>query len=230
MNLGQLIDQIKYYFEDASDLSDAVIVRAINASRKAAETQFAFEMNKMVLQASVDARTGASWISLPALGTSSPVLPVRSLKRAYTIASDGIGLNEIKFDYRGLLKYNASAPMSSVVLGTSLDERVFIIGPTIYVYPFGTQGTLRSLAFDGYRWMDEYFSTDLAVEDWMLTHHYMYLFWQSVWDLNYKKKEWVPRQEGNLQVSKDQADGEFRKMIIWDSSIRSYQTSLNELM
>ena len=72
--------------------------------------------------------------------------------------------------------------------------------------------------------------TDLSVSDWMLIHFSQYLFWQSAWDLNFKKKEWVPRQEGNIQLSKDNADLEFRRMLTWDASMRSGQTSLNELM
>lgn len=230
MNLGELVNQIKYYFEDATDLTDTVIVRAINAARKAAETQYAFEMNKKVLQASVDARTGATWTLLPTLGTSSPTFPVRSMKRFYLVSDDGLGFTEIKFDYRGLLKYNNQDPFQSVVLGMETDQRLFMIGPTLYFYPFGDAGTVRSVAIDGYVWMPDYDPLQLATTDWILDHHYMYLFWQSAWDINYKKKEWVPRQEGNLQLSKDSADTEYRKMLAWDASIRSYQTSLNELM
>jgi hypothetical protein len=230
MNVGQLMEQVLYYFESASDLTEAVIVRAINAARRAAEIQFAFEMNKKVLQASVDARLGVVWTSMAQLGTTSPLLPVRSLKRAYFVSDDGLGFTEVKFDYKGLLKFNAQDPMQSVTLGLSHDFRLYIVGDTLYIYPFGTQGTFRSLAFDAYVWMPDYLITDLGWTDWMLDNHAQYLFWQAAWDLNYKKKEWVPRQEGNLQLARDTAQGELQRMFVWDSSIRSYQTSLNELM
>ena len=64
MNLLELKDRIKYYFESPSDLTDTQIIFAVNSARKAAEQRYAFEMNKRVLQVSVDLRTGADWTAL----------------------------------------------------------------------------------------------------------------------------------------------------------------------
>lgn len=233
MNLGELIAQIKYYFEDANqcDLTNEVITRAINAARRAAETRFAFEMNKKVLQASVDARLGAVWTSMPEVNTTSPNYSVRSLKRAYALSNDGKGFTEIRINYKSLLKFGDNPVILSPTSQTQSERILYIQGPKMYFYPFGETGTVSPVAFDGYTWMDNYpISGGTDVTDWMLEGHYGYLFWKAIWDLNYKKKEWVPRQEGNLQLSLDNAEAEFRSMVSWDASIRSYQTSLNELM
>lgn len=234
MNLGELRAQIKYYFEDANqcDLTNAVITRAVNAARRAAETQFAFEMNKKVLQASVDARVGADWTSLPEINTPGPFYSVRSFKRAYTVSDDGLNFAEIRINYKSLLKFTPTYPV--IIQPNSMvvhDRILYVMGPKIYFYPFGQSGTMTDVALDGYIWMENYpVEGGSVVTDWMLEGHYGYLFWKAIWDLNFKRKEWVPRQEGNLQLSLDNAASEFRNMVAWDAQIRSYQTSLNELL
>lgn len=232
MNLGELRAQVRYYFEDdACDLTNAVITRAINAARRAAETQFAFEYNKKVLQASVDARTGATWTLLPEVNTIDPLFGVRNFKRAYLMSDDGLGFTEVRVNYKSLLKFGSNPVVLTSNSQEWIERILYVMGPKLYFYPFGEIGTASNVALDAYVWMDEY--TDASTSettDWMLEGHHQYLFWKSVWDLNYKKKEWVPRQEGNLQLSLDNAAGEFRNMIAWDAQVRSYQTSLNELL
>lgn len=233
MNLGELITQIKYYFEDRDqcDLTNAVITRAINAARRAAETQFAFEMNKKVLQASVDARQGATWTTLPEVNTTAPEYSVRNLKRAYLMSDDGLGFTDVKIDYKNLLKFGTDPVILTPASQMVCDRRLYIQGPKIYFYPFGEAGTTTNVAFDAYVWMDQYpVEGGATVTDWMLEGHFGYLFWKAVWDLNFKKKEWVPRQEGNIQLSMENADREWRNMVTWDGQVRSFQTSLNELM
>jgi hypothetical protein len=230
MDLIELRDQILYYFESAVDLTDAVVVRAINSARKAAETQYAFEMNKRVLQASVDLRTGAAWSPLPVSGTVTPVYKVRSIKRAYLLSTDG-GMTQIPFAYREHLVFD---PTLSGVYGSGSAavplQKVYFVGDKIYFWPYGLAGTLQNVVLDAYIWMPDYKPSDMQVSDWMMDQGAEYLFWKTVWDLNFKKKEFVPRQEGNLQISLDNANMALQRLITWDGSLKGSMTSLNELL
>jgi hypothetical protein len=235
MNLIELVQQITYYFEDSTDLTDTVVIRAINSARKAAETQYAFELNKKVLQASVDLRTGAPWTSLAAMGTTTPLYDVRSIKRAYLASDDNLGMTEIMFAYRDFLTFNDQDPNWGIMPMTpssiASNQKIYLVGDTVYFYPFGTQGSSRNVFFDAYVWMNDYpYEGPPMVNDWMLKHGHEYLFWKTVWDLNYKKKEFVPRQEGNLQVSLDNAAAALQRLIFWDSRLKAGMTSLNELL
>ena len=231
MNLLELKDRIKYYFESPSDLTDTQIIFAVNSARKAAEQRYAFEMNKRVLQVSVDLRTGADWTALKVLNTTKPAYRVRNIKRAYIMSADGLGFTPIDFAYKNLLEF--PHPDTTVLVGsepiaaTADIRKLYIVGPTVYFYPFGEAGVVSNVAFDAYIWQPDY-KVDFETEDWMLMHGHEYLFWKTLWELNFKKKEWVPRQEGNLQLSADNAEMAFRNMVVWDGTLKGGMTSLNE--
>jgi hypothetical protein len=214
MNIGTLRERLVFYIDkeqlgpDLSSSAVDVILQAINNARLQAEQLHAFEMNKCVIEFPA-VTTTTDWTTSVLRGTNTNV-SVRNIKKLWR-TSETAGLLEIPFVYRNLAQLKSELNFEDTLKATFVGNTLHLIGP-------GSEEPVNLVA-DAYRWMDDYtLSTDT---DWMVKRGHNYLFWASMYELNYYAKEFVPRQEGNLSISDDYVQGQLGKLIALDNHIKN---------
>jgi len=79
------------------------------------------------------------------------------------------------------------------------------------------QTTPKTITLDIQEWMDTYRGKADSYTDWMLTQGSDYLFWQSINELNFLTKNFIPRQEGNMAPPERQAAEALLKLHDYDA-------------
>jgi len=177
-----------------------VVLDAINEARLKAEQSYAFEFNKRLLF--IPSVIGPrAWTKALEVFEPTQVRQVRSIKKLYLANEKNQIQEELPLEYRSLQIGHIG---SAAIVGE------FLILPENL--------SQANVVFDGYVWMDEYISYDQ--EDWMLQHGSNYLFWASLQILNFKVKEFVPRQEGNLTLTDEFIRKELASLIVWDTQLK----------
>jgi len=220
MTIAQLKSKLLYYLHKADADIDTdfmagendMLLDALNSARQAAEILYAFELNRVTVPISVDAVAGGNWFEV-VVGTEEDAVTynMNSLKRAWKVLDDG-SLKDVDFVLKSTLP---------TIPDSSTRELLYIEGTQIFQYPSNVSTVYQ---VEGYKWMADYSADE--DEDWMCKFGNDLLFWGALNDLNYRFKEFVPRQEGNLSLSQQRVDQEMQKLIVWDNRIRNSTVNL----
>lgn len=94
----------------------------------------------------------------------------------------------------------------------------------LYVYPrvsATTAGTSDiSVEMEVFAWLRNYVAADLAdtdPTDFFLEHGHQFMQWATICELNVLFREFVPRQEGNLDAPKKEMASAWNDLLLWDS-------------
>lgn len=180
---------------------------ALNQARTFALLQHDFEFTRELAELTVSSAAGESLENLKLFDTTTPIA-------AKTIVEIG----EVQAD-------NALTPIEWTTVAESIERqrfrvpnntaRVVLSGDRVRVFPWDYLH--HRLWFEIYAMPNEWEETDLQsdFEPWT-TKGQQFLLWQTVVQLNHLKKEFVFRQEGNLQPPEQLAAQGFEVFKQWD--------------
>lgn len=122
-------------------------------------------------------------------------------------------------------RYRSDADAVSIYGYSSVTQR----GGNLYIYPLSpTDSQTSTIYIEGYGWLPDYVDADLLTstpKDFLLQHGASYMQWETIIELNYFIKRFVPRQEGQLSAPERSRDVAWRNLLLWDSySVDSHVT------
>ena len=221
MNLGDITTKLATLFgKDSTDFIVAgqdLLVQSLESARKEAERRRKFQLNRKLMSVTIDLRGGGYWTELAEVGYPTSVFKVRNVKKAYYQNTDGSQGREIPF---------------SLMKPDIRDCRpcLYLIGNRLMYSPQPTNQVSLTFQIDAFVWMKPYTDPDVdgSYTDWMIENGFDYLYHAAAFDLNWRYKEFVPRQEGNLMLSTDLIESKFRSLLASDSETVSGLDSVLE--
>jgi hypothetical protein len=208
MNIGQIRQKIARYLQRAEAEFVAsgqdLIIEALETARINAERTYAWNAQKTQVQlvvqpsgADIPVATLKTIESAWILQNNEPYpLEVR-MQEDYSLRSQKI---ERTYEYR---RYPSDADMINPYRARSKRQLV-IHGNRLRIDPALTSNA--TILLDCQTWMSTYRGAANNYTDWMLTRGHDYLFWAAIIELNHLVKDFVPRQEGNLNPPQQNAD------------------------
>lgn len=223
---------------------------AINTARKYAEGHHDWEQNKVLARLQdFDEVAGGLWTGYSALGAQVTMPDIVEPTITY-IAQTLIEVGELNDDETGIipgvwLTYDELVQRERAYEGSERDPDVrypatdgptylhsdvnFIVrGTRILQNPAGTAGTARDIGLYIVRRRADYLHSGVndesAKTDFYLDQGGMFMLWQTVLELNFINKTFVPRQEGNLSIR----DVIQMRNEAWDSWVRQDTFQFNK--
>ena len=225
--------EVSEFYDNGIDL----LLTAINSAHTEAQKHRDFELAKCTVDIPVSLTRGAPMGVAKLHGTETVVSLKKILRAAY---SDHDGILPLEFTTQGSEAYNRwlrnragyswSPPLQQDLISLG---QVIQSGTQLYFYggaAFGGQDP-APLMFDAIRLFPDYSDDEAATsnkDDFLLQYGYEYMFWFALCRLNYRNKEFVQREEGNVSPPKDERKDAWDKLIAWDASlIYSGDTSID---
>lgn len=230
MNVGQIKTSIANKLQrDVGDFTlnklDELLV-AMNNAKVFAEQTHDFEKSRKLVELTISSPQGADLDSALLWNTATPV-SVKSIINVSLAADDGA---LIPIDFRRRESVMAELRKTQRVgsdyflgryppdWGDTISEcgirEVMQYGNTVLMRPMLSSGSLK-LVMECYTWFPEY-NHIATYEDYFTKHGHNYLVWQGIVEANHISKEFVFRQEGNLQPPEKLAERYLQALITHD--------------
>jgi hypothetical protein len=253
MNLAQLkAIAAAYHQKQITDLQigavDLFLVAANNARRKG-EMLHNFEYARCSATLSIDGITGGdirnATINEPGFSTIKEITNIQGLRNnteyipvdytrldmAIERKREAIEVNS--YYWRGYgYRYPGDAEWQFRTSRGAITQRGHILLP----FPTATAATDTpwTAYIEAYGWLLDYTDADLAIDietappkDFFIDQGFAYMQWATIIELNNLFSTFVPRQEGNVGVPKDQLDNAWRDFVVWDSYIVNENMTVN---
>lgn len=212
-----------------------LLTSAINNAVRKAQANHDFEKSKVLCDLVVDAATGGVFTAdsggtnaLKLHGTSTAV------ELARIIDMGPYDDNDIGLIAKTWMTYDEYTTRERSRTGYEYDPefrypandrpgvegvQYLVIGDRIRPIPTGEAGTTSTLGIYGCKLFAVYPEGNLSdsTEDFFLRYGHDYLMWEAALMLNHFKKEWVPRQEGNLNPPEKLRSEAWDAFIKWDT-------------
>src|SRR5215475_236648 len=218
-----------------------LILDAINKSHQWAQQQYDFELAKVSVDALVDLQNGVPVSPLPLHGTATMV-PVKKVYNAFI--SDGYGgVRPIPFVDRDFQVQDSFQRWNGIPYPWAPAIRDLPTYPTfyqVYLVQMGGQLMIYPAAqvvvpqnplpvyLDVWRYFPDYTNASPDNADFLLQFGDDWLGWNSICRLNYLRKEFVPRQEGNVAPPTEERDKAWQDLLAWDAQmVVTADTALN---
>lgn len=238
MTLNEIRSSIATYLKrDVDDLNvndiDLGLV-AMNQVRLDAELSNDFEFTRKLLSLSVDGVTGGSLDDAVEYGVAGFEVPTFNIKTVVDVgifdtegnlrpapwATVGDSLNQQRRDNPMFIpRYPTDGEVASGLFGA---QRFEFVGNKVFFFP-KTQNLAIALGIEAYTFTDDWDEEDLddgnnerydGVWNQIGSN---YLIWKSLIHLNHVHKEFVFRQEGNVQPPDKMAEAALANLITWDN-------------
>jgi hypothetical protein len=204
-----------------------LFVGAANRVRKRAELNNDFEFQRRLVTVSVDGVTGGSLDDAVVFGTDDSVSVKTVLDVGQFDADGNLRASRWTTVAEGLerqRKQNSFAairyPRDGDIVGSPLGgSRFNFSNRQVYFFPV-TENQTFELGLEVYifdtDWTTDDVEDDADVSDIWTTHGAEYILWGSIIELNYRFKEFVPREEANLTPPTELMRGGLESLITWD--------------
>jgi hypothetical protein len=206
---------------------------AINSAHRYAQQQHDFEFAKVPVPYSLNLVTGGVLTPASYLGVE---IEVKRVILPWSTNADGTKARPLHFEQRGSMAAalnrewgmrpwdyrmtDPPLPVSNTVLVPTLVQ----LGQTLSLYPadqntWGTSGSV-GLILDVVRFFPEY-TQPTSDNDFILQYGTEFLFWYALQQLNKKYKEFVPREEGNLDDTylEKERNKSWDDFLTWDAGL-----------
>ncbi len=231
MNLLEIkTDAASYLNVAVGDLtvnSQDLWLGAANRVRRMAEQLNNFEFSRKLVTLDVDGVTGGSLDDADLYGTSDAV-NVKSVIEVGLFDENGnlrpiewttvsASIEEQRKDKPGIYpRYPTDGEILRPLCGR---QRVTFANRQVYLFPKQEDFTLE-LGMEVYAFHSDWVSANLSgtpLTDFWTTNAADFLLWGTVVQLNYRFKEFVTRQEGNLASPENLRDAALAQLINWDT-------------
>lgn len=210
-----------------------LLLDAINDSHMDLQQQYDWEYAKVSVDALVSIANGCPISPLKLHGTDNYVT-VKKINRAF-IADGFGGVRPIRYVSRDYVMDDVQQRWDGVPLKWAPTVRdmpnyptfyeVYLtqIGQTLMVYPTSrviVPADPMPVYLDVFRLFPDYKDDD-ENSDFFLQYCDHYLKWDCICDLNTFRRQFVPRQEGNLAPPTDQRDAALKNCLAWNAGLVS---------
>lgn len=205
-----------------------MLTAAINHAVRKAQLNHSFERTKVLCQLSVDGAAGGAFADIVAKGTADPVKLLRIIDIG-PYDDDNISLipqtwmtyDEYKTRQRSHLgyEYDPETRYPAGELPSIGGVNWVIVGETLMPIPAGNAGETQTVGLYGVKLFGEYATGTGSdeLEDMFLLFGSQYIQWEAALYLNHLRKEWVPRQEGNLPPPTTMRNEGWDALVKWDT-------------
>jgi hypothetical protein len=198
----------------------------LNLARQEAEQQYDWEFSRVLAQVSVDEVTGGSLVGAVLRSDGVTTVNVGTVVdmgyfdengnlRAVDWTTAGENLVRQREENRYKESRHHYHTDEEYCLHTA-DHRLVCRGQQVFRYPLGTAGNVHTVGIECYSYQTDWTSTT-STDIWT-TKGAKYLLWQTIVNLNYMYKFYVPRQEGNLASPEKLAAAGLDAFRDWDAS------------
>lgn len=220
MTLGALKAKIASYLQqpiaDFGEDEENLVTLAIENARLEAEKSYSWRRQRVA--GSLVVQPGGSDLGdTTVLVEDEPVaIRIKAIDSAWSLNSSGEVVGPLTVitqrayvlrtqKIRRAGRYNRyPSDADPTPLPASGRNRLIIHGNRAVLAPVPSEATTVTL--DCQTWMETYPTQDDDYEDWMLIYGSDYLFWRAIIEVNYLTKNFVPRQEGNIDAPQQLAD------------------------
>lgn len=208
-----------------------LLLDAINDAHMDLLQQYDWEYAKVSVDALVSIANGCEISPLPLHGTTD-LVTVKKVLRSFV--ADGFGgVRPIKYVSRDFVIDDVGQRWDGIPLKWAPNQRDMPNWPTfyeVYLTQLGTKlivyPTSRVLVpidpmpvfLDVIRYFPDYKDDD-ENSDFILQYGNHFLKWDAICALNYRAKEFVPRQEGNVTSPTDQRDAALINLLAWNAGL-----------
>lgn len=202
---------------------------AANRARRQVEQGYNLEFSRALVELELDGVTGGSLDDAVLYGSEDPeeTVKVKSVLEVGLFDENG-NLRPIEWttvaaslEVQRKMKpgfYPRYPTDGQVIPGLCGNQRITFANNKAFVFP-KQAGLTLTIGMEVYTYAEDWAAAALEptpTEDIWTTNAADYLLWATVVQLNYRFKEFVPRQEGNMATPESMRDAALQRFLEWD--------------
>lgn len=229
MTLLEIKRMVASYLDiDVGDLyrnGTDMCLNTINQVRRQAELLNDFEFSRKLVTVSVDGVTGGSLDDAVIYGTATAAKVKTVIEMGFFDDAGNLRPTDwttvaasLERQRQTTMLYPNRYPTDGEVQSAASETpyRLTLSNRTIYLFPKNSELTADlTVGIEAYTFHSGWTVMDSTSDDWTV-YGEQYLLWGTVVQLNYRFKEFVPRQEGNLAAPVDLMNAGLEALKQWD--------------